>query len=164
MASRAIFGCLSSSPMLFLLSEMFLSSLRVTQTHFALSSYERALRIPSFSPISGLARLGVKPILCRSSWRVFASTHPLMLPSTSPRDVFFACPPSSLWNLPSFTMELTFSYQCCRFDPPLFAKVAVLAHLDSLSSTSRSDDLGRLLCSFSFWQERLWRSCQLLSL
>ena len=74
-ASRAITGCLSSSPIPLLLTEASLPPLRVTLTHFTLSSYERALRLPTSFPISGLARLGVKPRLCRSSWRVFASTH-----------------------------------------------------------------------------------------
>ena len=32
-------------------------------------SHERALRFPTSFPISGLVRLGVKPRLCRSSWR-----------------------------------------------------------------------------------------------
>ena len=40
-ASRAITGCLSSSPLLFLLSEAFLPPLQVTLTHFTLLSYER---------------------------------------------------------------------------------------------------------------------------
>ena len=84
-ASRAITGCLSSSPIPLLLSEASLPPLRVTLTHFTLSSYERALRLPTSFPISGLARLGMKPRLCRSSWRAFASTHPLMLPSTCSR-------------------------------------------------------------------------------
>ena len=66
--------------------------LRVTRTHFTLLSYERALRLPTSFPISGLARLGVKPKLCRSSWRAFASTHPLMLPSTSTWLFLFALP------------------------------------------------------------------------
>ena len=49
-ASRAISGCLSSSPISLLLSEASLTPLRVTLTHFTLSSYERALRLPtSFS-------------------------------------------------------------------------------------------------------------------
>ena len=91
-ASRAITGCLSSSPIPLLLSEASLSPLRVTLTHFTLLSYERALRLPTSFPISGLARLGVKPRLCRSSWRAFASTHPLMLPSTSPREASLALP------------------------------------------------------------------------
>ena len=55
--------------------------------------YERALRLSTSIFISGLARLGVKPRLCRSSWRAFASTHPLMLPSTSSREALVAWPP-----------------------------------------------------------------------
>ena len=66
-ASRAITGCLSSSPIPLLLSEASLPPLRVTLTHFTLLSYERALRLPTSFPISGLARLGVKSRLCRSS-------------------------------------------------------------------------------------------------
>ena len=81
-ASRAITGCLSS-----------LSLLRVTLIRFTLLSYERALRLPTSFHISGLARLGVKPRLCRSFWRALASTHPLMLPSTSSREALLACPP-----------------------------------------------------------------------
>ena len=81
-ASRAITGCLSSSPIPVLLTEASLPLLRVTLTHFTLFSHEGALRLPTSFPISGLARLGVRPKLCRSSWRALASTHPLMLPST----------------------------------------------------------------------------------
>ena len=66
-ASRAITGCLSSSTILLLTTEASLPPLRVTLTHFTLSSYERVLRFPTFFPISGLARLKVKPRLCRSS-------------------------------------------------------------------------------------------------
>ena len=66
-ASRAITGCLSSSPIPLLLTEASLPPLRVTLTHFTLYSHERALRLPTSFPISGLARLGVKPRLCRSS-------------------------------------------------------------------------------------------------
>ena len=98
-ASRAITGCLSSSPIPLLLSEASLPPLRVTLTHFTLSSYEWALCLPTSFLISGLARLGVKPRLCRSSWRAFASTHPLVLPSTSPKEALLACPPSP-WNPP----------------------------------------------------------------
>ena len=95
-ASRAIFGCLSSSPIPLLYSEASLPPIRVTLTHFALSSCEQALRLPTFFPISGLARLGVKPRLCRSSWRALASTHRLILPSTSPMEAFLACSPHLL--------------------------------------------------------------------
>ena len=128
-ASRAITGCLSSSPIPLLLFEASLPPLRVTLTHFILLSYEQALRLPTSFPISGLARLGVKPRLFRSSWRAFASTYPLMLPSTSPMEALVACPP---WNLFSFTVESTISTPCSRFDPPLTRQGATLAHLDFL--------------------------------
>ena len=131
-ASRAITSCLSSSPIPLLLIEASSPPLRVTLTHFTLFSYERALRLPTSFPISGLARLGVKPRLCRSSWRAFASTHPLMLPSTSSREALFACPPFPPWNLPSFTVESTLSTPCSRSDPPLSRQGVALAHLDSL--------------------------------
>ena len=131
-ASRAIIGCLSSSPIPLLLSEASLSILRVTLTHFTLLSYERALRLPTSFPISGLARLGVKPRLWRLSWRTFASTHPLMFPSTSSRGALLACHLFPPWNLPSFTMESTLPTPCSRSDPSLSRQGAALAHLDSL--------------------------------
>ena len=130
--SRAITGCLSSSAIPLLLVEASLPPLRVTLTHFTLSSNERALRLSTSFPISGLARLGVKPRLCRSSWRALASTHPLMLPSTSSRDAFLACPLFPPWNLPSFTVEPTLSSPCSRSDPPLARQGVALTHLDSL--------------------------------
>ena len=74
----------------------------------------------------------MKPRLCRSSWRAFASTHSLMLPSTSPREALLACPPFSPWNLPSFTLESTLFSSCSRSDPSLSRQDAALAHLDSL--------------------------------
>ena len=102
--SRAITACLSSSPIPLLLTEASLPPLRVTLTHFTLLSCERALRLPTSFPISGLARLGVKPRLCRLSWRAFASTHSLMLPSTCSREALVACPPVPNWKLPTFTV------------------------------------------------------------
>ena len=132
-ASRTITGRLSSSPIPLLLTEASLPPLRVTLTHFILLSYEPALRLPTSFPISGLARLGVKPKLCRSSWRAFASTHPLMLPSTCSREALLACPPCPPWNLPSFTVESTLSSPVSCSDPPLTRQGATLAHLDSLS-------------------------------
>ena len=121
--SRAITGCLSSSPIPLLLTEASLPPLQVTLTHFTLFSYERALRLPTFIPISGLARLGVKPRLCKPSWRAFASIHPLMLPSTCSREVLLACPPFPPGNLPSFTVESTLPTPCSRSDPLTLAKV-----------------------------------------
>ena len=131
-ASRAITGCLSSSPIPLLLTEASLPPLRVTLTHFTLSSYDRALRLPTSFSISGLARLGVKPRLCRSSWGAFASTHPLMLPSTSSKEALLACPYFPPWNLPSFTVESTLSSPYSRSDLPLTRQGAALAHLDYL--------------------------------
>ena len=119
-ASCAITGCLSSFPIPLLLSEASLPPLRVTLTHFTLLSYERALRLPTSFPILGLARHGVKPRLCRSSWRNFASTHPLMLSFISPREALLACPPVPPWNMPSFTVETTLTSSCSRSDLPLF--------------------------------------------
>ena len=133
-ASRAITGCLSSSPIPLLLSEASLPPLRVTVTHFTFSSYERALRLPTSFRNLGFARLAVKPRLCRSSWRAFVSTHPLMPPSTSHREAFLACLLFPACNLPSFTVESTLSSSCCRFDPLLSRQAAALAHLDSLHS------------------------------
>ena len=131
-ASRAITGCLSSSPIPLLLTEASLPPLQVTLTDFTLLSYERALRLPTFFPISGLARLGVRSRLSRSSWRAFASTHSLMLSSTCSREALLACPLFPPWNLPSFTVESTLSSPCSRSDPPLSRQGAALAHLDSL--------------------------------
>ena len=131
-ASRAITGCLSSSPIPLLLSEASLPPLRVTLTHFILLPYERILRLPTSFSISGLARLGVKPRLSRSSWRAFASTHPLMLPSTCSRETLLACPPFPPWNLPSFTVEFTPPSPCSRSDPLFSCQGAALTHLDFL--------------------------------
>ena len=115
----------------YLLSEASLPPLRVTLTHFTLSSYEQTLWLPTSFRISGLARLGVKPRLCRSSWKAFASTHPLM-PSTSSREALLTYPSFPSWNLLSFTVEFTLSSTCPRSDPPLSRQGAALAHLDSL--------------------------------
>ena len=131
-AGRAISGCLSFSPIQLLFSEVSLPPLRVTRTHFSRSFYKRALCLPNSFPISGLARLGVKLRLCRSSWRAFASTHPLMLLPTSPEKTLLARPPLPPWNLLSFTVVSTLTSPCFRFDL-LSSEGAALAHFDSLS-------------------------------
>ena len=145
-ASCAITGCLSSSPIPLLFSEASLTPLQVTLINYAQSSYERALRLPTFFSISDLARLGVKPRLCRSCSRGFASTRPLMLPSTS-REALSPCLPSLsslesaflhcgvhrfLFMLPPRFPSLTVSSSCSRSDHPLSRRGAALAHLDSL--------------------------------
>ena len=84
-ASRAITGCLSFCHIPLLLSKAYFTPIRVTLTHFTLLFYEQALRLPTSFSISGLARR-----LCRSSWRAFASTHSLMLPSTCSREALLA--------------------------------------------------------------------------
>ena len=122
-ASHAITGCVLSSPIPLLLSKASLPPLRVTLTHFTLLSYEWALRLPTSFPISGLARLGVRPRLCRSSWRAFASSHLLMLPSTCSREALLACPPFPPWNLPSFTVRSTFPLHALALIPLFLAKV-----------------------------------------
>ena len=128
-----ITGCLSFFTIPLFLYEASLPPLRVTRTHFALSLYERTLCHPTSFPISGLVGLGVKPRLCRSSWRAFASTHPLTLSPISPRKVLLACPFEaflgiclpSLWSPP-------FSAPCSRCDSLLSHQGAALAHPDSL--------------------------------
>ena len=125
-ASCVTTPCLWSFLFPLLLSEASLPPLRATLTHFTLLSYERALRLPTSFSISGLARLGVKPRLCRSSWRALASTHPLMLTSTCSREALLAFPPFSPWNLPSFTVESTLSTPCSRSNTPLFRQGAAV--------------------------------------
>ena len=148
-ASRAIAGCLLSSPIPLLLSKVSLLPLRVILTHFAMSSYERALRLPTSFHISGLPRLGVKSKFFRSSWRAFASTHPLVLLSTSLWRLsllallhFFGTFHLSLWSLlfpphpPALIPYISPRYSSCS---------------PWLSLTSWSGDRDRRLCSFSFW-------------
>ena len=108
-AGRAIASCLSSSPIPHFLLETSLPSVEVTLIHFTLFSHERALRLRTSFSVSGLARLGVKPRLCRSSWRAFAFTLPLMLPSTSPRKVLSVYPPSLTWSPFSFGADSFFA-------------------------------------------------------
>ena len=55
-----------------------------------------------------------------------------MLPSTFPRAAHLACPPSSPWILPSFSVESILSSSYSRSDFPLSRQSAALAHLDSL--------------------------------
>ena len=70
----------------------------------------------------------MKPRLCRSLWSIFASTHPLMLSSTFPKEAVLACPPSPPWSLPSFTVEFALFFPCSCSDPPL-AKLQLLPTL-----------------------------------
>ena len=131
-ASRAISGCLSFSLIPLLLSEASLRPFTSQPDSFRPSHfYKRALRLPTSFPISGMVRYDEKPRLYRSSWRAFASTYPLMLPSTS-KEALLVCPPSPPWNLPSFTVESTLSSPCYRSDSLLFRQGVALVHLDTL--------------------------------
>ena len=160
-ASHAISDFPSFSIVQIFFSEASLLPTRVTRTHFALLSYKRTLRLLTSFSISVLVRYGVKPRLWRFFCKVFVSTHTIMLPSTSPRELLFACPPFPPRNLPSFTLESTLSSPCSRSDPPLSRQGVALAHFDSLPLTICA--LDRWLRSFSFWQGRLRRTCQLFS-
>ena len=94
------------------------ASLRVALTHNALLWCERTLCLPIYTT-SDLAKLGVKFRLFRSTWRVFASTHPLMLSPSCPKEALSACLPSPPRNPPSFIVDLTLSTPCSRSYPPL---------------------------------------------
>ena len=118
---------------------VFISPLGHSDSFHSFFSYERALHLSTSFPISDLARLGVKPRLCRSSWRAFSSTHPLMLHSTCSREALLACPPFSPWNVPSFTVESTLSTPCSRSDQVYPLKPAPFCTLFAgLGSTNKS--------------------------
>ena len=75
----------------------------------------------------------MKPRLCRSSWRAFASTYPLTLPSTSPREAFLACPAFPPWNFPSL-LWISPSPFYTLSDLPRSRQGAALTYLGSLPS------------------------------
>ena len=84
------------------------------------------------------------PVLFSLFINDLASTHPLMLPSTSLREALLACLPFLLGNCLRSPWSPPFPLHAPALIPLFLAKVR--------------------LCSFSFWQGRLRRSCQLLSL
>ena len=127
----------TSSPIPLLLFKASLPPLRVTLTYFTLSCYERALRLPISFPIFGLAKLGVKPRLCRLSWRAFASTHPFMIPSTSSKKALLACPHSFPWNLLPSLWNPPFFRHALALIPLILLKVRLLLTM----TLSLPDDL-----------------------
>ena len=161
-ASRAITGCLSSSPIPLLLSEASLPPLRVTLTHFTLLFYERALRLPTSFPISGLARLGVRPRLCRSSWRAFGPLARSCFLLLVLDRLFLLVLPFLLGICLRSGWSSPFPLHALALIRPFSREGAALAHLCSLSLMIWC--FGRRLYSFSFWQGRLRRPCQVLSL
>ena len=95
-ASRAITGCLSSSPIPLLLTEASLPPLRITLTHFTLLSYERALRLPASFPISGLARHGSETKTLQIVLESFCVHSPAHASFYLFWDDLLACPPFPL--------------------------------------------------------------------
>ena len=89
---RIITGCLSSTPSSLLLLEAQLPPLKLTLEHQALSSFERALRLPP--DFSSLYALATRNVSCRlkkkPSWRSFCSSATQPLPS--PRETLIMCP------------------------------------------------------------------------
>ena len=89
-ACRIITGCLSFT---LLLLEAQLLLLKLTLEHQALSSFERALRLPP--DFSSLYALATRNVPCRlkkkPSWRSFCSSATQSLPS--PREALIMCPP-----------------------------------------------------------------------
>ena len=109
----------SRPPLSLFSSQRRLLPLRVTPTHFALTFYDRVLRLPTSVHISGLAILRAKS---RLSCFLGELLHPLirsyfllLLPGGS-FSSFLHSPPR---NPSSFSVELILSYRCSCFDPPL---------------------------------------------
>ena len=107
-ACGVITGCFSSTLSSLLLLETQLPPLKLTLEHQALSSFERALRLPP--DFSSLYALAIRNVPCRlkkkPSWRSFCSSTTQPLPS--PRETLITCPlfphglqPTSLFP-PSF--------------------------------------------------------------
>ena len=104
-ACRVITGCLSSTPSSLLLLEAQLPPLKLTLEHQALSSLERALRLPP--DFSSLYVLATRNVPCRlkkkPSWRSFCSSTTQPLPS--PRETLIMSPPFPPWTATHFTIS-----------------------------------------------------------
>ena len=129
--------------------------LRVTLTHFTLSSYERVLRLPTFFLIQvwpDMERNQDSADLPEELLRALTRSCFLLHLGRFSLLIFLhllgACYPSL--GSPLFPLHA----------PALSRKDAALAHLDSLPP----HDLDKCLGSIFFWQRRLWRTCLLLSL
>ena len=115
-ACRVITGCLSSTPSSLRLLEAQLPPLKLTLEHQALSSFERALHLPS--DFSSLYALAIRNVPCRlkkkPSWRSSCSsaTHPL----PSPRETLIMCPPFPPWTATHFTI-FPFIHNCTGKSP-----------------------------------------------
>ena len=67
------------------------------------------------------------------------STYPLILFPTFPREAYFACSFTPLWNLLFFPMEFTLSSSCFGFNLPLPRQGAGLPHIDIFHLTVWTD-------------------------
>ena len=107
-ACRVNTGCLSSTPSYLLLLEAQLLPLKLTLEHQALSSFERALRLPP--DFSSLYALTTRNVLCRlkkkPSWRSFCFSATQSLPS--PSETLIMCPPFPPWTATHFTVSPSF--------------------------------------------------------
>ena len=85
-----------------------LPPLKLTLEHQALSSFERALRLPP--DFSSLYAMATRNVLCRlkkkPSWKSFCSSATQPLPS--PRDTLIMCPPFPPWTATHFTVSPSF--------------------------------------------------------
>ena len=88
-----------------LLLEAQLPPLKLTLEHQALSSFERALRLPpDFSSLYALATRNVPCQLKKKpSWRSFCSSPTQSLPS--PRETLIMCPPFPSWTATHITVS-----------------------------------------------------------
>ena len=92
-------------PSSLLLLEAQLLPLKLTLEHQALSSFERALRLPpDFSSLNALATRNVSCRLKKKpSWRSFCSSATQPLPS--PCETLIMCPPFPPWTATHFTVS-----------------------------------------------------------
>ena len=127
-ACRVITGCLSSTSSSLLLLEAQLPPLKLTLEHQALSSFERALRLPP--DFSSLHALAARNVPCRlkkkPSTRSYCSSATQSLPS--PRETLIMCPffphelqPTSLFPTSFPTAQATEQpdYSLLQTDYPL---------------------------------------------
>ena len=104
-ACRVISGYLSSIPSSLLLLEAQFPPLKPTLEYQALSSFERAVRLPpDFPNLNALATRNVPCQLQKKPfWRSFCSSTTQPLPS--PRETPIMCPPFPPWTATHFTVS-----------------------------------------------------------
>ena len=122
-----MWGCLLSSPIPLLFSEASLRLLQITLTQFALSPYERTLRLPTSFFILDLEWNQDSADLPGEILRSLTRSFLLLL---FLRRLFWLALSLLLGTcLPSFTVESILSSPCSRSDPPLSRQGAAIAPL-----------------------------------